>query len=486
MEAFKLIRNEPEAKQMPQNLLAEQMMLGGLLIDNNIINQVADFLESKHFYLPIHQRIYQAIYNLVDKGLIANPVVLKNLFDRDEALKEEDGAEYLNRIAALASSEFYFVDYAKHIFDLSLKRELIEIAQKAMHQAYSHEEMESAFQQIEQIEQSLFRLATQGNAESNVQKLSKGLELVIKKTEKLYQSGSKISGVSTGFNSVDYYLGGFQDSDLIILAARPSMGKTALAMNFAYNVAQNYFAQHQQNSEEPLKGVAFFSLEMSGEQLAQRLLSMASEIFSQNINKGALSHEQFDKLQHTVATIKHLPIFIDDTPALTISALKTRARRMKRQHNVSMIFVDYLQLLRGVGSSKERNRVQEISEITQGLKAIAKEINVPVMALSQLSRDVEKREDKRPLLSDLRESGSIEQDADIVMFIYRESYYLDRKKGKQDTEHRNSAEFQHEETIAQKTADVIIAKHRSGPIGDAKLCFDAALTKFSDFNRNSI
>jgi replicative DNA helicase len=475
-------------RTLPSNILAEQVLLGAILTNNELIHRINDILLAEHFHEPVNYRIYSAINVFMERGLIANPVTLKNYFDKDEALKEVGGAEYLVRLSALATTIINVVDYAKTVQGLAFRRNLIAIGEDMVNDAYDKEIELTASEQIEQAEQKLYELASDGiDKSSGFQPLKTSLTEAINKAQIAFKQKEKITGISSGFIEMDRLLGGFHNSDLLILAGRPSMGKTALAVNLALNAVQNIYERHLNNNKnkeqlgviaEAMPSVGFFSLEMSSEQLASRMLSMMSGISSSKMRNGHITEDEFKKVLSANKLLYQLPFYIDDTPALSISSLRTRARRLKRRHNLKLLVVDYLQLVKGVSKHGTDNRVQEVSEITQGLKAIAKELNIPVIALSQLSRAVEQREDKRPLLSDLRESGSIEQDADIVMFIFREEYYIMRKEPRHDTPEHITwlAEM---EAVASVT-EVIVAKQRNGPIGMAKLQFDAHLTRFNN------
>lgn len=475
-------------RTLPYNIVAEQMLLGAILTNNESINRVSDFLLAQHFFEPIHQRIYEAILLFMDKGIIANHVTLKNFFDKDEALKDKGGADYLADLAALSVTIINITDYGRTIYDLAIRRDLIDIGEEIVNEAFDNEIEVTAHQQIEEAEQKLYNLAV-NDSESNkgFLQLKKPLTDAINKAQMAFQNKGKVSGIATEFIDMDELLGGLQNSDLIILAGRPSMGKTALAVNLALNccrvLSKNHDLQKNNKSEENPDAkpgaVGFFSLEMSSEQLASRMISMSSGLSSAKLRTGHIEEDEFVGVVQAAKELQNLPCFIDDTPSLTISSLRTRARRLKRKHNCAILFIDYLQLLRASAGSKDQNRVQEISEITQGLKAIAKELNIPVIALSQLSRAVEQREDKRPLLSDLRESGSIEQDADIVMFIYREEYYLMRREPRPGTD--DYTNWQNDMDRIRHVSEVIVAKHRNGPIGTVKLQFDDRLTKFSNY-----
>lgn len=464
-------------RQMPHNSEAERDLLGALLINNDIMTQVGDFLIAEHFYEPVHQRIFGAIQKFYDRGQIATPVTLKQYFDQDEALSDIGGAQYLVKLAAGASAIINAGDYGRAIYDMALKRSLITIGEDMVNEAYAADIDRTASSQIETTEQKLFTLSTEGAVSRGFEALRVGVTEAIKSAELAFKSDSSVVGLTSGLTDLDRLLGGFQNSDLVILAGRPSMGKTALATNIAYNAAK-YIHQEQQENGGEKGAVGFFSLEMSAEQLAARLIASAASVSSSAMKKGELGNDEFAQLVQASTEVANMPFFIDDTPALSISAVRTRARRLKRMHNLSLLIVDYLQLLRGSTAASQSNRVQEISEITQGLKAIAKELNIPVIALSQLSRAVEQREDKRPQLSDLRESGSIEQDADVVMFVFREEYYISRMMPQEDSP--NFAEWQAKMERVYGTGEVIIAKQRHGPIGNVKLAFTDKFTRFSD------
>ncbi len=474
--------NAADFRQPPHNVEAEQALLGAILVNNSALYEIRDYLHAGHFYEPVHQRIYDAILKYFDKGLIANPITLKSYFEQDEALKDIGGSDYLAKLASSAVTIIHIPDYCETIYDHAQRRSLIGIGEEMVNGAYSASIESDAKVQIEAAEQKLFHLASEGLAENNFKPLRLSVTHAINRAEFAFKNAGKVIGVPSGMTDLDHLLGGMQKSDLLILAGRPSMGKTALATTMAYNAAL-HFAKHApqtdgQSAREKPQSVGFFSLEMSGEQLAARLLSGATAINSNKLRKGELGNDEFATLARESSKLSQLPFFIDDTPALTIAALRTRARRLKRVHNLGLIVVDYLQLVRATHINNNTNRVQEVSEITQGLKAIAKELDVPVLALSQLSRQVENREDKRPQLADLRESGSIEQDADVVMFVYREEYYLMRKEPRE-----NSAEYpawQEEMGKVHGVAEVIVSKQRNGPIGNVELSFQSELTRFED------
>lgn len=471
--------------EMPNNIHAEQILLGAILHDNEVLVKVNDQLQAEDFYHPVHRKVYQQINQFVDRGIVATPVTLKNIFDTDPTLSELGGAKYLSELVSLGATCFNPVDFARTIRDLGLRRSLIQIARSVLDDAYKQNEPLPGMSQIEQAEQQLFNLATTGKFDNNFMPLGDSLNLAIERATHAHKNRDKLTGISTGFQDLDNYLNGFQNSDLLILAARPSMGKTALALNLATNACKHlieheaYYRELNNSQSQKSPSVGFFSLEMSAEQLALRILSTLSGVSSSRIRNGDLIDVDFEKIVSANRELQKYNFFIDDTPALTISALRTRARRLKRQNNLAILFVDYLQLLRSNSKQADNNRVQEISEITQGLKAIAKELNIPVVALSQLSRAVEQREDKHPQLSDLRESGSIEQDADIVMFIYRAEYYLMRKEPHEDSD--KHAKWLAEMEQLKNVAEIIIAKHRNGPIGTPKLHYDSMTTKFSNY-----
>jgi replicative DNA helicase len=471
-------------RKVPANIQAEQMLLGSILLNNDTLNRVGEFLKSEHFYQPVHQRIYKSILDIIDKGLSATPVSLKNIFDKDPDLVEVGGSDYLSRLVSLSTGVINAYDYGMIIYNLYLRRKLIGIGEDIVNEAYTRETEVSSESQIEEAETKLFNLANEGDVfGKGFKNLKTSLLEAIDRTQNAYQTSDKVVGISSGFTDIDKKLGGFNDSDLVILAGRPSMGKTALALNIALNSSNYLQEKHKQEASEggAPPSVGFFSLEMSAEQLASRLISMQAEINASNLRTGSLSADNFSKIVRISKTLHDMPMFIDDTPALSISAIRTRARKLKRKHNLSILFVDYLQLINSSVRASSENRVLEISEITQGLKAIAKELDIPVIALSQLSRAVEQREDKRPLLSDLRESGSIEQDADIVMFIYREEYYESRREPEPDTE--KHTRWRDKMDKIRNLADVIVAKHRNGPVGTAQLYFESDFTKFDNLDK---
>jgi len=466
-------------REAPNNLEVEQSLLGALLTNNETINNLNQDLKAESFYAPIHGRIFEAILRFHDKGLVANAVTLKHHFAEDPDIDDS----YLARLVWVSGNIINARDYSDILVDLATKRQLIALGEDVVHTAFDRTQHASAVEQIEQAEQQLFNLATEGDARGGFKPLKHSLTEAIRRTEIAFKRDGNIIGVPTELHSLDRLLGGLQASDLLILAGRPSMGKTALATSIAYGACRELAREDAAAvaaGEKP-RSVGFFSLEMSAEQLAGRLLASATNINSNKLQRGEMSNDEFAELVQRSAELSHMAFHIDDTPALSIAALRTRARRLKRLHNLGMLVVDYLQLVRPSFTKNSANRVQEISEITQGLKAIAKELNVPVLALSQLSRAVEQREDKRPQLADLRESGSIEQDADVVMFVYREEYYLARGEPRADTpEH---AAWMEKMEKVYGMADVIVAKQRHGPIGTATLQFQSEFTRFRDLER---
>jgi len=458
----------------PHNDEAEMALLGAILHNNRAFERVIEFLRPEHFANRIHGKIFEAVGKLIDRGQIADPITLKQYFESNQDLSEVGGFQYLMTLAGSLVSVINAEDYGRVIHELFIRRQLIEIGEDAVNLAFSPLPDQTAHTQIEHVEQRLFNLATVGDIDTGFQPFHQAVTASLRMAEAAYRRDGRLAGVPSGLRDLDRLLGGLHNSDLLILAARPSMGKTALATNIAYNAARVVKDPETQRKHS----VAFFSLEMSSEQLATRVLSDVAQIQSHRIQRGDLQPDDFERLVIASQQLERLNLFIDDTPALSITSVRTRARRLKRQSNLDLIVVDYLQLLRGTDRSSSDNRVQEVSEITRGLKAIAKELDVPVIALSQLSRQVENREDKRPQLSDLRESGSIEQDADVVMFIYREEYYLARKEPAEGTAEHDAWKAEMERY--HNRAEVIIAKQRHGPIGRVVVHFDGNTTRFSD------
>ncbi|MEZ0223459.1 MAG: replicative DNA helicase [Alphaproteobacteria bacterium] len=473
---------EPEYRVMPHNEEVEQALLGALLVNNRALEKVSEFLKLEHFYNPVHGRIYGAIVTFVERGQDASPITLKSYFEKDQDLSHVGGGQYLADLASHVISVVNVEDYGRTIYELHLRRALVTLGEEVVNEAYDHTVEDSAKLQIERTERRLFDLATAGDFKGGFTHIGNSLTNAIKQAQLAYEKEGSITGVTTGLNDIDRKLGGFQNSDLLILAGRPSMGKTALATNMAFKAAARYFETGGKEGAV----VGFFSLEMSAEQLSARILADATSISSDRIRRGEVSDTDFGKFVHASQDISQMPLFIDDTPGLTIAAIRTRARRLKRQHNLGLLVIDYLQLASGGGRGGQDNRVQEISEITRGLKGIAKELNIPVLALSQLSRAVESRDNKRPQLSDLRESGSIEQDADVVMFVYREEYYLEREEPaqgqnqSQEKFNEDHAHWRQRLENCHNVAECIIAKQRHGPIGTVKLQFEGEFTRFSN------
>jgi replicative DNA helicase len=463
---------------MPHSIEAEQQLLGAILTDNDIFDRVASIISAPHFYDPVHARIYEIATARISKNTLASPVTLKAFMEDDDGLKELGGPAYLARLAASSVSTFAVRDYAQMIYDLAIRRDLIRLGRNISDKAAKVEVTSEPREQIVEAEQALYKLAEQGQTESGFQSFLRAVTDAVNVANAAYQREGGLAGVSTGLVDMDKKLGGLHKSDLLILAGRPSMGKTSLATNIAFNIAKTYRkGQLPDGTTGTVEGgvVGFFSLEMSAEQLASRILSEAAEISSHKIRQGDMDETEFRRFVQAAKDLEACPLFIDDTPALPISQVAARARRLKRTHGLDVIIVDYLQLLRGTAE----NRVQEIGEISMGLKAIAKELSIPVIALSQLSRQVENREDKRPQLSDLRESGSIEQDADVVMFVFREEYYVEREKPSEERLDEMAA-WQERMSRLHGKAEVIIGKQRHGPIGTVELSFESQFTRFGN------
>ncbi|MDC3158693.1 replicative DNA helicase [Candidatus Pelagibacter sp.] len=460
-------------EELPNNIEAEQAVIGSILVSNDIFDEISTIISSINFYDPMHQKIYEAIESLIYKGMLANPITLKNYFENEK--DDLNVPEYLVKITKFSTSVRQAIEYSKIIYDMFVRRELIKISEQTIDSAKLNEFDTNGQNIIENSERLLFDLAERGSFNSSLIKFDEAMKQTIEMASAAYKNEEGIVGVPTGLRDLDDKLGGLHQSDLIIIAGRPSMGKTSLATNIAFNAAQKL----QDNGKK--SSIAFFSLEMSSEQLSTRIISEQARISSNDIRRGRISDEQFDKFLETSKNIAELPLYIDETPAISIAAMSNRARRIKRLFGLDMIVVDYIQLMRGTTYNKD-GRVQEISQITQGLKAIAKELSVPVVALSQLSRQVEQRDDHKPQLADLRESGSIEQDADVVMFVYREGYYLQRKEPREATvEH---AEWQAKMNEVAHLAQIIIGKQRHGPIGNVTLEFEERFTKFKDTQTN--
>jgi len=478
--------SESGTQVLPQNIEAEAALLGALMIDNRLVEDVQLKLKAHHFFEPLHGRIYEAILKLTDSNRVANPVTLRPLFEADESIKEVGGAAYLAQLTGSGAAVIGARDFAQQIYDLALLRALIGVGRDLVEGALDTSEDVAPLAQIERAETELYKVAEEGGAEGKAKSFSDATKEALEMAERALNSGGHLSGFTTGLESLNAKVGGLHKSDLIIVAGRPGMGKSALGTNIAFAAAQR-FLKDAEDGIEPSKSAgapaALFSLEMSADQLATRILAEQSGISSENLRMGRISQQEFRQLARAAAELQSLPLYIDDTPGLTIAALRTRARRLKRQKGIGLVVVDYLQLLQGSGKNNNDNRVQEISEISRGLKQLAKELDVPVIGLSQLSRAVEQREDKRPQLSDLRESGSIEQDADIVLFIYREDYYLAAHQPTDD--HPDAAEWREKMERAYGRAEVIVAKQRHGATGKIHLRFDSKITKFSDAPQDS-
>lgn len=470
-----------EGEAIPHNIEAEQQLLGAILTNNDIYDRIAAIIRPEHFFDPVHQRIFEISVARIQKNALASPVTLKGYLEDDAGLMELGGPAYLARLAGAAISAFAARDYAQMIYDLAVRRELMGLGRDITARAQSIEVENDPKDQIIAAEQALYKLGEQGHGEKGFVSFLKAVTEAVMSANAAYQRDGGLAGISTGLVDLDKKLGGLHPSDLLILAGRPSMGKTSLATNIAFNIAKAHKkGRLPDGSEGSVNGgvVGFFSLEMSSEQLAARILSEASEVPSEQIRRGDMTEVEFRRFVEAAKSLESCPLYIDDTPAIPISQLAARARRLKRTHGLDVLMIDYLQLVKGTGRG-EANRVQEVSEITQGLKAIAKELNIPVIALSQLSRQVENREDKRPQLSDLRESGSIEQDADVVMFVYRDEYYKEREKPGDDNLEA-MAKWQETMERVHGKAEVIIGKQRHGPIGTVELSFEGRFTRFGN------
>ncbi len=487
MEAIKqlteslLAPNGADPRTPPKSIELEQALLGGLMLSNTRLDDLADFLKPEHFSEEAHAKIFDTLTKLSETGQV-DALKMRPYFENDPLLAAAGHGQYLEDLQAAALPSAPLRDYAQAIYDLYLRRQLIDTGADLINEAFDQDIDDPAAKQIERAEAKLFNLAENGLSTSGPVALKDATANAITLIADAVANPGAVSGLATNFTELDQTLGGLQKSDLLILAARPAMGKTALATNIAMNTCRYKNAK-----------VAFFSMEMSAEQLATRLLAEVSGISSSELRKGNFDHRDFYKVHEAGSDLERQTFFIDDTPALTIPSLRTRARRLKRTHGgLDLIIVDYLQLMQGTGrGTSGENRVQEISEVSRGLKAIAKELDLPIIALSQLSRQVESRDDKRPQLADLRESGSIEQDADVVMFIYRQAYY-DRQREPQQKSGESVDEYQkrhqewieHMDTINPK-ATLIIGKNRHGPTRDIPLYFNAAITKFSNWLRKT-
>ena len=470
------------AETIPNSIEAEQQLLGAILTNNDIYDRVASIIQPRHFFDPVHQRIYEVAAARIAKNNLASPVTLKAFLEDDEGLKELGGPAYLARLAGAAISAFAARDYAQIIYDLAIRRELMGLGRDIASKAARVDVASEPAEQIVEAEQELYKLAEKGSSDSGFQSFLRAITDAVNVANAAYERGGGMAGVSTGLSDMDKMLGGLHKSDLLILAGRPSMGKTSLATNIAFNIAKAFRqGKLADGTEGAVDGgvVGFFSLEMSAEQLAGRILSEASEISSHKIRQGDMEEFEFRRFVEAAKELEACPLYIDDTAAIPIAQLSARARRLKRTHGLDVLIIDYLQLVRGTSE----NRVQEIGEISMGLKAIAKELQIPVIALSQLSRQVENREDKRPQLSDLRESGSIEQDADVVMFVYRGEYYKEREKPDDDNLEA-MAQWQDDMSRLHGKAEVIIGKQRHGPIGTVELSFEAQFTRFGNLAKS--
>ena len=472
---------EDSYRTPPHNLEAEQALLGAILVNNDACDRVSAFLKPDHFFEPVHARIYDVAATLIRAGKLASPITLKTYFESDATLKDIGGAAYLARLAAAATTIINAEEYGRTVHELAQRRKLIGVGTDLVNDAFDAPVEDTSRDLIERAEQTLFEMAETNKYGQGFHPFGRALTDAVDMAANAFQRDGGLSGISTGLRDLDEKMGGLQSSDLIVLAGRPAMGKTALGTNIAYHVARNYKAEHQADGTvKVLDGgvVAFFSLEMSSEQLATRIIAEQSGISSERIRRGKINEDEFQRIVEVSRDLQSLPLYIDATGGLTIAQVAARARRLKRQRGLGLVVVDYLQLLAGSQRRAAEGRVQEVSEITVGLKALAKELNVPIIALSQLSRQVENRDDKRPQLADLRESGSIEQDADVVLFIFREEYYLARTEPRAGTPEHIT--WQDEMGRVHGVAEVIIGKQRHGPTGTVKLQFEASLTKFQN------
>ena len=477
------IAETPLHREAPNNIEAEQALLGAILVNNDAFYRVSDFLKAGHFYEPLHRKIFEVAAELIRMGKVATPITLKTFLPADEKVGEMTVAQYVVRLAVEAVTVVNATDYGRAIYDLATRRALITVGEDMVNIAYDAPVDMSPSEQIEDAERRLFELAETGRYDGGFESFTDAVKTAVDMANAAYMRDGHLSGLATGMRDLDRRMGGLQASDLIIIAGRPGMGKTSLATNIAFNIAEMYQpAQQADGSFKAANGgvVGFFSLEMSSEQLATRIISEQTEISSSKIRRGEISEMDFEKLVACSQTMQKIPLFIDQTGGISIAQLSARARRLKRQRGLDLIVIDYIQLMQGSSAKASQNRVQEITEITTGLKALAKELNVPIVALSQLSRQVESRDDKRPQLSDLRESGSIEQDADVVLFVFREEYYLSNKEPRPGSEEH--LKWQTEMAIVHGKAEVIIGKQRHGPTGTVQLQFEAAVTRFGDLS----
>ncbi len=474
------------ARALPANLEAEAAFLGAVLIDNKVLEELPFPLSAEHFFEPVHQRIYARILTLADRNAVATPVTLKPYFDGDEGLKELGGTTYLAQLTSDGQGLLATRELAQQIYDLALLRQLVGVGRELVATALDTTIDVAPLEKIAEAEAALYKVAEgEGGAGAQATDFRNAALAALKLAEAAMASGGGLSGRTTGLSSIDEKTAGLHNSDLVILAGRPGMGKTSLATNIAFNCAEAYLTHQRDGGPFNYGGpVAFFSLEMSADQLATRILAEQAEISSESLRSGKITREEFQKLSFASQRLAELPLYIDDTPALSIAALRSRARRLKRRHGIGLVVVDYLQLLQGSNRAND-NRVNEISEISRGLKTLAKELEVPVIALSQLSRAVEQREDKRPQLSDLRESGSIEQDADMVWFIFRADYYQEASRPDMPTAESSVeaqekyAAWENKYLEVKNKATLIVAKQRHGSTGPVPLLFHAEITKFS-------
>ncbi len=481
--------DELDITRLPRSTEAEQALIGALLANNKAYEKVSEFLRSQHFSDPIHAKVFDVMSRLIQKGHVADVITLKNYFEQEGTLNDVGGIPYLIKLSESSSPLTNVEYYAQFVYDKYLRRELISTGYDIASEAMNEKLDETTALQIEKAEKRLFELAMHGDGQKGFQDFGTSLNQALELIEKAYQKEGKVSGLSTGLADLDKKMGGLNDSDLIILAGRPAMGKSALAMNIAYNVAENMMIS--QTMDPHSKGVAIFSLEMSADQLASRILASITDTSGHKLRNGDMELAEFNRVVAAVREYQKLPLYIDDTPGITINTIRTRARRLKRTHGLGLIVIDYIQLISGSENKKgEGNRVQEVSEISRGLKILAKELKVPVIALSQLNRGLEQRDDKRPLMSDLRESGSIEQDADIVMFVFRENYYIHNAEPKRNTgetdEHfqKRTEEWQIRDRETANLGEVIVGKHRHGSTGTVKLFWNGEYARFSNLTRD--
>ena len=476
-EIKKFKENEKDLRILPMNIEAEQALLAALLTSNSVYERISDFLRPEHFYDDINGKIFEAIAKLLENNQLADPLTLKNYFLQKDQMELIGGDRYLIELAKNSTILSNATTYGKLIYDLYQRREILKISDEITNEANSFDLETHASDIIEKAEVKLYNLSSTGEVNQDFKKFDKSLTEAINSAEAAFKRDGQLSGIPTGFTDLDQLLGGFHKTDLLILAGRPSMGKTALATNIAFKMVNT----RSMDDENKINVVGFFSLEMSSEQLATRILAEDSSISSEKIRRGQLNSNDLQKIVKSSQTLGDLSLYIDDSPNLSISALRTRARRLKRKHGLDAIIIDYLQLIRPT-LARPDNRVLEIAEMTRNLKALAKELDMPVLCLSQLSRQVEQRDDKRPQLSDLRESGAIEQDADVVMFIYREEYYTERKEPSPGTE--DYQKWQEKMGKIHNVAEVLVAKQRHGPIGKVNLHFEGSITKFSNLSKS--